>query len=114
VHEDRPHTVLEYESPGARRSGLGARLHAWFRPRGEDTFLGSASLLFALCQLLFFVVEMFSPGMACAALPAGMLAVALAVGAFVERGSSKMFPAVALGIVILSVILLLVVFPLFR
>lgn len=108
--------LVDYESPGAQRTGLVPRLHAWFRPVGEDTFLGAASLHFAVCQTLFTIVGYLAAGTdgaMCLLFLLGVLAVATALGALLEQRSSKMFPAVALGVVMMNVVMLYAILPLF-
>ncbi len=95
-HEDRP--ILEYQTPPDRepQTPLG-----WFRRlfRGEDTFLGSSALLFAILTWASAVVALWAGAGAfvCGSFLVCMLSTLLAAVAFIEKGSSKTFPLVSLG-----------------
>ena len=89
------HPILEYERPPAPEpESIPRRLL-----RGEDTFLGSSALLFAILTWASAAVSLWAGegAFVCGSFLLCMLSALLAVAGLLEKGSSRTFPLVSLG-----------------
>ncbi len=108
---DRPPTLGYAGRPGGQRPLDWFR--KWFSYRGSDSFLGCSALFFAVLPWAIGVIDLAfaaaggPAGLSCFGLPMAALGVILGLAGLVEREVSRTFPAAA---IVMGSIYLLVMF----